>query len=128
MNIQLLEMTKLDNSFENSTVLGESDEKNSREVEKENYSEKGKVGSPFKQELSNIMIGSDLLRQRELEYSEYIKKMEKKHKEELDALGCKLARLEAHYARLTRDCKQPETIHSDSDTANVPEVSGHIPS
>lgn len=31
--------------------------------------------------------------------------MEKKHKEELDALGCKLARLEAHYARITGDKK-----------------------
>lgn len=61
-------------------MLGESDQKNSREIEKENYSEKGKLGSPFKQELSNIIIAGDLLRQREVEHSEYIKMMEKKHK------------------------------------------------
>ena len=115
-------------------MLGESDQKNSREIEKENLSDKGKVGSPFKQtELSNIIMAGDLLRQREVEHSEFIKMMEKKHKEELDSLGCKLARLEAHYARLTGDFKmtqgsQLENVNSDSDTANVPEVSGLISS
>lgn len=47
--------------------------------------------------------------------------MEKKHKEELDALGCKLACLEAHYARLTGDVKRVGLSDDSFDKANVSE-------
>ena len=54
---------------------------------------------------SDTVVRSESLRKRETEHAAYIRMMEKKHKEELDALGCKLARLEAHYARITGDKK-----------------------
>ncbi len=106
MNFQLRELAKIDNGNVDSLLTEEEEES------KDN--EKSKEGGLASQK-------SESFRKLELAHSDYVKMMEKKHKEELDALGCKLARLEAHYARITGDLKAAGLTEEQID--NTPTAS-----
>lgn len=96
MNIQLRDLAKLESVSltEQSELMTEE----SKDLDLESATAK-------ESDISEVVGKSEGLRKLETEHAGYIRMMEKKHKEELDALGCKLARLEAHYARITGDKK-----------------------
>lgn len=101
MNIQLRDLAKLESvTMTEASELMTEESKDAGEFESQSS-----VMQQKDPEICEMVGKSEAIRKLETEHAQYVRMMEKKHKEELDALGCKLARLEAHYARITGDKK-----------------------